>query len=185
MIVNMGKRNDNLSEEFRRANNKRSKFHKRRRSELIGESIDGAWYKLRKMILYNQAKELDKDICCRCHKKIENIDGFSIDHVASWEKSSDPKKLFYDLSNIAFSHTSCNYLNDGNQRFRIFKSKSGLRGVTQAGKRWKASIKKDRKSNPLGTFDTKEEAGKAYDMKAIEYWGDKAITNKSLGNIKY
>jgi AP2 domain. len=181
----MSKRNENLSQEVRIANNKRSKYYKEKRSEILGESIDGAWYKLRKMILFNQAKESGKDICCRCHKKIENIDEFSIDHIESWEKSYDPKKSFYDMNNIAYSHERCNYLNDGSQRFRIFNSKSGLRGVTQVGERWKSSIKKDRKSYSLGTFDTKEEAGKAYDDKAKEYWGDKAVTNKSLGNIKY
>lgn len=181
----MGKRNNNINENVRVNNRKRSKLYKEKSSELLGENIDGAWYKLRKMILFNQAKESGQDICCRCHKRIEDIDEFSIEHVIPWKESSAPKKLFYDINNIKFSHERCNYRNEGRQRFRIFNSKSGMRGVVKTGERWKTSIKKDRKSYYLGTFDTKEEAGKAYDDKAKEYWGNKAITNKSLGNIKY
>ncbi len=33
---------------------------------------------------------------------------FSIEHIVPWLDSDDPKGLFFDLNNIAFSHLSCN-----------------------------------------------------------------------------
>ena len=55
---------------------------------------------------------------------------------------------------------------------------SGFRGVTANGKKWAAKIGMagNYKIN-LGTFCTKEEAARAYDMKAREYKGRLAICN--------
>ena len=33
----------------------------------------------------------------------------SIDHKTPWLHSEDPRGLFFDIDNIAFSHKSCNY----------------------------------------------------------------------------
>ena len=60
-----------------------------------------------------------------------------------------------------------------------------MRGVSGEGTQWKARIKKNRTTIYLGQFITKEEAAKAYDTKAIEFWGEQAITNKSLKKIDY
>lgn len=43
--------------------------------------------------------------------------------------------------------------------------------------KWIATIVKDKKSNWLGQFNSEEEAAKAYDRKALELHGDKAILN--------
>lgn len=185
----MGRKNDTISEKVRESNRKRSRIAKNKRTELLGENIDGAWYKLKKMILFDLVKKLELDICYRCNQKIEYVDDFSIEHKVQWVESDYPQKSFYDLENIAFSHEKCNYSNDGKQRFRVYENKSGLRGVTHVKSKksncWRAQIKKDRKTYALGYYATREEAGKIYDLKAIEFWGDEAITNKSLGLIDY
>lgn len=36
------------------------------------------------------------------------MDELSIEHKTPWLDSEDPKALFFDLNNIAFSHLSCN-----------------------------------------------------------------------------
>lgn len=61
-------------------------------------------------------------------------------------------------------------------------NKSGLKGVhfCKKDKKWRASIKFG-ELHYLGSFDCKFEAAKIYDQYAIEFHGDFAVTNKSLG----
>lgn len=67
-----------------------------------------AGYILRKSIMFSLVKELSKNKCFRCNKTIDYVGEFSIDHILDWETSSNPKELFFDLSNITFSHLKCN-----------------------------------------------------------------------------
>ena len=74
----------------------------------LDQPFGTASQKLRKMIMFDLVKQLGKDICYRCGKKIESIEEFSIEHKEPWLHSNDPKKLFFSLDNIAFSHCKCN-----------------------------------------------------------------------------
>jgi hypothetical protein len=53
----------------------------------------------------------------------------------------------------------------------------GLKGVTQRRGRYHAQIKCNKQHFCLGTFDTPEEAARAYDAKASEVFGDFAWLN--------
>lgn len=53
----------------------------------------------------------------------------------------------------------------------------GYKGVTRNKYRWSASIRANRVRYHLGTFDTPEEAARAYDAKARELHGDFARLN--------
>lgn len=75
---------------------------------LLGENFSTANAKLRKSILFDLIKRLQLDTCYRCKLRIDNIKDLSIEHKQSWQRSNDPKKAFYDLDNIAFSHLECN-----------------------------------------------------------------------------
>jgi hypothetical protein len=183
----MGKRNENISERERESRRISSKLSKEKKSALLGESYDGACYKLRKMIMFKMAQLLKMDICVRCGKKIEDVDDFTTEHITLWAKTADPRKFFYDFNNIAFSHTSCNYARDGSQRFYKCRNETGFRGVSQIASRknnpYVAKIKINGKAITLGYYSTAEEAGQKYDIKAMELWGDKAITNYPLALI--
>lgn len=77
----------------------------KRKSECLGMPHGTATSKLRKMLLFQFAKRCGEDECFHCGRKIETLDQFSIEHKEPW---IDNAELFWDLSNIAFSHLSCN-----------------------------------------------------------------------------
>ncbi|XP_026450896.1 AP2-like ethylene-responsive transcription factor AIL5 [Papaver somniferum] len=59
---------------------------------------------------------------------------------------------------------------------------SMYRGVSRSGKRWQAQIRVPNKYLCLGTFNTQEEAAKAYDITAIKRRGASAVTNFPVSN---
>ncbi len=62
--------------------------------------------RLKKLLLYSFAKKLNQHICFRCGKPINSVDDFTVDHKIAWQ--DDKIELFWDLENIAFSHSFCN-----------------------------------------------------------------------------
>lgn len=75
-----------------------------------------------------------------------------------------------------------------NQRNRGLpkQSTTGYKGVTlrERVSRWEASIKKSGRTHYLGHYTNPEDAARAYDAKAIELFGEFALTNKMLGLLK-
>ncbi len=67
-----------------------------------------ASHKLRKLILFSLVQQTAQDICFRCQTKIETVEEISIEHKMPWLDSSNPVSIFFDLTNIAFSHLKCN-----------------------------------------------------------------------------
>lgn len=58
--------------------------------------------------MFSLLRETGKNICYQCGEEIELIDQLSIEHKIPYLDSDDPKKLFFDLNNIGFSHLNCN-----------------------------------------------------------------------------
>jgi len=71
-------------------------------------NISTAQNRLRKQLLFKLVQESGKDICYQCGLKIEYEKDLSIEHKIAWMRSEDPKALFFDYENIAYSHLSCN-----------------------------------------------------------------------------
>ena len=83
-------------------------------------------------------------------------------------------------------------LRPANKKFNAANSKkrsdnsSGYKGVSyrsdlRRGKKWRASIYKDGRQFCIGTYYSKIEAAIAYDQEALKFFGEFAVTNKSLG----
>lgn len=59
----------------------------------------------------------------------------------------------------------------------------GYKGVATNRKKFSAKIYIDGKNKHLGSYATAKEAAQVYDQAAIEYFGEFAVTNHSLGLI--
>lgn len=79
-----------------------------KKNKQLGMSHGTANGRLRKKLLFSLVQQTNQDICFRCHKRIESVEELSIDHKKAWLDSENPKELFFDLDNIAYSHLSCN-----------------------------------------------------------------------------
>jgi hypothetical protein len=64
--------------------------------------------RLRKLLLFSMAQQLELDTCHHCQQVITDPSEFSIEHKEPWLDSDNPADKFFDLGNIAFSHLACN-----------------------------------------------------------------------------
>jgi hypothetical protein len=98
--------------------------------------------------------------------------GLEIDHI-NGDKSDNR------FSNLRMATCQQNRVNCGLSA----NNTSGYKGVTKNRKAWITSIMKDRQYVYIGSFETPEEAAKAYDAKAVELFGDYALTNAQLQEV--
>jgi hypothetical protein len=104
----------------------------KKRSQL-GAPIGTATHRLRKLVLYHLVHKLGLNRCHRCHKRIESPDDLGIDHKEPWLDVS--AELFWDLSNVTFSHKHCNIMARRSLAGRKF-GPSPLRKIGPPGTAW-------------------------------------------------
>lgn len=80
----------------------------KRKAQLLGEPHGTCSARLRKALLFKYLRMAGEDVCFKCGFRIESDTHLSIDHKIPWQSSEDPKRLFFDLENVAFSHLACN-----------------------------------------------------------------------------
>jgi len=78
-----------------------------KKTEQLGMNASTASGRLQKDILWRLLCETGRTNCCRCKLQMTR-DTFSIEHLTPWLDSEDPVGLFFDQSNIDFSHLKCN-----------------------------------------------------------------------------
>jgi len=81
---------------------------KEKRATQLGMNPSTAQHALKKQLMFSLAKKCSMDICFQCGLEIETHEELSVEHKTPWLDSSNPKELFFDLDNIAFSHLECN-----------------------------------------------------------------------------
>lgn len=73
----------------------------------LGMNPSTASHRLVKDLLWKFIVYTGQHYCFCCNKGMSR-ETFSIEHKIPWLDSKNPKELFFDLGNIAFSHLSCN-----------------------------------------------------------------------------
>lgn len=96
-----------------------------------------------------------------------------VDHI-------DRNGLNNQKVNLREGNKSINTLNRGIRG----DNTTGFKGVCKHGTGWRAKTTRSGKSYHFGTFRTKEEAAKAYDLNVRKLFGDSAITNADLGLLR-
>ena len=107
-----------------------SKEGNKRKDEQLGMSHGTATARLKKSLMFSLIKETGRNICFQCGKPIESEDDLSIEHKIPWLDSENPKELFFNLNNIAFSHLSCN---SGAARKVLQKKQAASREICRKG----------------------------------------------------
>jgi len=75
-------------------------------ADFLGMPYGTAMNRLRKQIMFGLLPRIGEDLCYACQERIETVEELSVEHIEPWlGRSAD---LFWDLDNIAFSHTRCN-----------------------------------------------------------------------------
>jgi hypothetical protein len=77
-----------------------------RKSAQLGMPFGTATNRLRKMILFKLLVDSKINQCFRCREDIGSAEDLSIEHKEPWFNRD--VELFWDLNNIAFSHSWCN-----------------------------------------------------------------------------
>jgi len=82
--------------------------NKEKRALQLGMNPSTASGRLVKDILWDLICKTSQDNCCKCGEAMAR-DTFSVEQIEPWLDSEDPVGLFFDLSNISFSHLKCNF----------------------------------------------------------------------------
>ncbi len=78
----------------------------KKKAEQLGMPWGTAAHRLRQRLFFSLLMKLGENVCFKCGGQIESYRDLSIEHKKDW-LDIDPV-LFWDESNIAYSHRKCN-----------------------------------------------------------------------------
>ncbi len=139
------------------------------------------------IIRRNQTNTLGYSVICLCKNNIKKTvflhrilfeayngkidEGFEVDHIDGNLKNNDLNNL-----RLATRLQNCR-----NTKIPNVKKTSKYKGVFSQGFKWIAQIKINRRSTHIGTFKIEKDAAEAYGERALEVFGEFALTNKMIG----
>ncbi len=109
-----------------------------------------------------------------------NIKNIDISNIPSTSTSTD----IINLNTITEFKNQVDEIKNNEVLKEIRERKSRFRGVTFSQNRYIAEIFKDNQRYYLGTYDTDEDAARAYNKKSKELYGDQAFLNDVEGDIE-
>lgn len=153
--------------------------------EKLGMKKSTAHSRLDPIVLFKLAQESMIDYCFRCLENGKSIEearihshkNLELDHIVDWDGRINAKKLFFDLDNVALSHPGCN---SRSSRTRYAVKKKGILITKNKTKPYRARISINGEWKLIRDFRTEEEAKEAWDAKAIEVFGKRAVTHRML-----
>ncbi len=95
----------------------------------LGISHGTAANRLRKSIMFALICETKRNVCHQCGAGIWKVEDLSVEHKEPWLAADDPRKAFFDLNNIAFSHLKCNVRAARPRPRKIFRSDARLKSM--------------------------------------------------------
>lgn len=125
------------------------------------------WYAVRSLYWSINGKQRTRPL--QMHRELIGVSGYMIDHI-------NRNGLDNRRSNLRLVTNSQNQMN------KLTSSVTGLKGVCKSGSKFRASIMINGESINLGSFDTPNEAGLAYDRAALMMFGDKSLLNNKALN---
>lgn len=102
------------------------------------------------------------------------IGSFADEISAAIAYNNKAKELYGENANLNIIDDNAEYIPNIT---RSLEQTSDYLGVSKANKKWSARIKKDGISYNLGYYVQENDAAKAYNIKAIEFYGDEAVLN--------
>jgi hypothetical protein len=78
-----------------------------KKQKQLGMNPSTASHRLVKDLLWFFIYQNDQNTCYKCGEEMTR-ETFSIEHMEPWLDSEDPLGMYFDLTNIGFSHLSCN-----------------------------------------------------------------------------
>lgn len=149
----------------------------------LGMDFSLANQKLMRMVVWNLAKICGMDNCYQCKQPIVKPEQLSLEHKQPWRGANGRESrpdLFWNLDNIAFSHTWCNCgsptRGQGNRKYFGVDDY----GDTRDGRTYRkirARLGMDNKSIDLGYWDNEIKAAISYDLAVIHYRNGCGVLN--------